>query len=160
MATGFGPWRRRYTRSHLPETPGGLSDEAEEMLTRCLTKDPRERWTAAQLLQHPFVDSVEEEEEEEIVCLEIRELTRKYLVDGSRDLGFSGGLQFSELRLKSNRIRIIPDGPGSGFGRRDDQVSVLSFEASHWKGIDAPNLLLQPSSDSVLPLLSMTATAF
>ncbi|GER43561.1 mitogen-activated protein kinase kinase kinase 15, partial [Striga asiatica] len=23
---------------------------------------------------------------------------------------------------------------------------VLSFEASHWQGIDAPNLLLQPSS--------------
>ncbi|GER47427.1 mitogen-activated protein kinase kinase kinase 15 [Striga asiatica] len=90
MVTGSGPW---------PET----KDPAAAIYKMaCLTKDPRERWTAAQVLQHPFFDSVEEEEEE-IVCREIRELTRKYLVDGSRDLGSGGLAIFLKLQLKSNR---------------------------------------------------------
>ncbi|KAM3191735.1 hypothetical protein ACQJBY_069160 [Aegilops geniculata] len=65
MATGAGPWQRFAspvaTLHHVafsgeaPEFPQGLSDQGKDFLARCLRQDPRERWTAEQLLEHEFV---------------------------------------------------------------------------------------------------------
>ncbi|XP_006346260.1 mitogen-activated protein kinase kinase kinase 2-like [Solanum tuberosum] len=69
MATGSVPWseikdpvsalfRIGYS-GDLPQFPNNLSNDAREFLSNCLMKCPNERWTAKQLLQHPFLQSVE-----------------------------------------------------------------------------------------------------
>ncbi|KAL5797903.1 hypothetical protein ACOSQ2_002723 [Xanthoceras sorbifolium] len=67
MASGGGaPWsnvtdpvtvlyRIAYS-SEMPELPGCLSNQAKDFLSKCLRRDPKERWTATQLLNHPFLE--------------------------------------------------------------------------------------------------------
>ncbi|XP_062106086.1 mitogen-activated protein kinase kinase kinase 18-like [Humulus lupulus] len=65
MASGGSPWpdgsdpiailyRIAYS-GESPEIPSFLSDEARDFLGRCLRRNPEERWTASQLLKHPFI---------------------------------------------------------------------------------------------------------
>ncbi|KAK1666607.1 hypothetical protein QYE76_054766 [Lolium multiflorum] len=67
MATGRAPWsdmadvlaalhRIGYTDA-VPEVPAWLSAEAKHFLSMCFARDPRDRCTAAQLLEHPFLSS-------------------------------------------------------------------------------------------------------
>uniref|UniRef100_N1QVX5 Uncharacterized protein n=1 Tax=Aegilops tauschii TaxID=37682 RepID=N1QVX5_AEGTA len=67
MATGRAPWsdmndllaavhRIGYTAA-VPEVPGWLSAEAKDFLDGCFRRQPSDRSTAAQLLDHPFVAS-------------------------------------------------------------------------------------------------------
>ncbi|KAH7372502.1 hypothetical protein KP509_17G007400 [Ceratopteris richardii] len=39
----------------LPPYGDSISSQAKDFLSKCLRRDPAERWTAEQLLQHPFV---------------------------------------------------------------------------------------------------------
>ncbi|CAA0820820.1 mitogen-activated protein kinase kinase kinase 19 [Striga hermonthica] len=39
----------------VPRVPEALSDEGRDFLARCFVKDPRRRWTAEMLMNHPFV---------------------------------------------------------------------------------------------------------
>ncbi|CAI0460369.1 unnamed protein product [Linum tenue] len=68
MATGGGsPWpesdhedpvsaiyRVGYS-GRVPDFPGWLSEQAKDFLDKCLRRDPKQRWTASQLLKHPFL---------------------------------------------------------------------------------------------------------
>jgi serine/threonine protein kinase len=67
MATGRAPWADLdlddvvavvrligYTDA-VPAAPAWLSAEAKDFLDKCLRRDASERWTAAQLLEHPFL---------------------------------------------------------------------------------------------------------
>ncbi|PON32026.1 Serine/threonine protein kinase [Parasponia andersonii] len=65
MASGGSPWpnagdpiailyRIAYS-GELPEFPSFLSSEAKDFLAKCLRINPDERWTASQLLKHPFL---------------------------------------------------------------------------------------------------------
>ncbi|KAK9054791.1 hypothetical protein SSX86_025870 [Deinandra increscens subsp. villosa] len=65
MATGKPPWSQHYqevaalfyigtTKSH-PPIPDQLSFEAQDLLLKCLHKEPKLRPSASDLLQHPFV---------------------------------------------------------------------------------------------------------
>ncbi|VFQ61739.1 unnamed protein product [Cuscuta campestris] len=65
MATGGGsPWPKATDPASLlyhighsgesPEIPDFLSDQAKDFLGKCLTTNPGDRWTAEQLLTHPF----------------------------------------------------------------------------------------------------------
>ncbi|CAL4947947.1 unnamed protein product [Urochloa decumbens] len=66
MATGRAPWsgggddllavlhRIGYTDA-VPDVPSWLSADAKDFLSRCFARDAAERWTAAELLDHPFV---------------------------------------------------------------------------------------------------------
>ncbi|XP_051221603.1 mitogen-activated protein kinase kinase kinase 18-like [Lolium perenne] len=65
MATGRAPWsgidnvlaavhRIGYTDA-VPETPAWLSPEAKEFLATCFARNARDRATAAELLEHPFL---------------------------------------------------------------------------------------------------------
>ncbi|KAF7023305.1 hypothetical protein CFC21_035854 [Triticum aestivum] len=67
MATGRAPWsdmddvlaamhRIGYTDA-VPEVPAWLSAEAKRFLAMCFARDARDRCTAAQLLEHPFLAS-------------------------------------------------------------------------------------------------------
>lgn len=67
MGTGGVPWPRfadpvaaLHHVAHsgdVPDAPAWFSDEGKDFLARCLMRDPTERWTAEQLLEHPFVVS-------------------------------------------------------------------------------------------------------
>ncbi|KAF0926528.1 hypothetical protein E2562_026017 [Oryza meyeriana var. granulata] len=65
MATGRAPWSDMddvvaavrligYTDA-VPEAPEWLSPEAKDFLDKCFRRRTGERWTAAQLLEHPFL---------------------------------------------------------------------------------------------------------
>lgn len=64
MATGNPVWRCSDISKllmtiglgdQLPEIPQNLSEEGKDFLEKCLMKDPKKRWTAEMLLEHPFV---------------------------------------------------------------------------------------------------------
>ncbi|KAL0740649.1 hypothetical protein Bca4012_082162 [Brassica carinata] len=66
MATGSPPWtearedpvsvlyRVGYS-GETPELPYSLTEEAKDFLKMCFEKEAKERWTATQLLSHPFL---------------------------------------------------------------------------------------------------------
>ncbi|CAI9787588.1 unnamed protein product [Fraxinus pennsylvanica] len=68
MATGGSPWPnlthpssllyRIALSEELPEFPAFLSDKAKDFLNKCLRRDPKERWTATQLVKHPFLEEL------------------------------------------------------------------------------------------------------
>ncbi|CDP10763.1 unnamed protein product [Coffea canephora] len=66
MATGGSPWPNATNAAslmyeigfsgELPEAPDFLSEQATDFLSKCLRRDPQERWTAKQLLNHQFLE--------------------------------------------------------------------------------------------------------
>ncbi|KAL0444012.1 UNVERIFIED_CONTAM: Mitogen-activated protein kinase kinase kinase [Sesamum latifolium] len=63
MSTGTSPWPNEPSTLHriafsgeTPRIPTFLSDVARDFLSKCLKVDPRDRWTAKQLLGHRFLD--------------------------------------------------------------------------------------------------------
>ena len=67
MATGKPAWQcqpgtdanallfRIWGGKESPAIPSGLSEEGKDFLEKCFLCDPRKRWTARMLLDHPFV---------------------------------------------------------------------------------------------------------
>ncbi|WOL14818.1 mitogen-activated protein kinase kinase kinase 3 [Canna indica] len=67
MVTGAQPWANLGGKGasgamlsigyggEVPEFPAQLSDVGRDFLDKCLRRDAKERWTAEQLLQHPFL---------------------------------------------------------------------------------------------------------
>ncbi|KAM7277416.1 hypothetical protein ACFE04_019282 [Oxalis oulophora] len=68
MITGGSPWGnvenplsviyRIGCSDELPEFPSGLSEQGRDFLGKCLRRNPNERWSANQLLKHPFLISI------------------------------------------------------------------------------------------------------
>ncbi|KAL3509809.1 hypothetical protein ACH5RR_029210 [Cinchona calisaya] len=68
MATGCLPWPNATNApsliymiafsGELPEIPDFLSEQAKDFLSKCLRRDPKERWTAKQLLNHQFLEGI------------------------------------------------------------------------------------------------------
>ncbi|KAG7537991.1 Protein kinase domain [Arabidopsis suecica] len=72
MATGSSPWpelndvvaaiyKIGFT-GESPEIPVWLSEKGKDFLKKCLRKDSKQRWSVQELLQHPFLDDVDDEE--------------------------------------------------------------------------------------------------
>ncbi|GBG83159.1 hypothetical protein CBR_g36775 [Chara braunii] len=65
MATGRAPWSdvedimsalfRIACTDEVPAFPEHLSVEAKDFLSKCLVREPSRRWSASQLLEHPFL---------------------------------------------------------------------------------------------------------
>lgn len=81
MATGSTPWPdmkdpvsalyRIGFSGDVPEIPRWLSEKGKDFLSKCLRRDPRERWTAKEFLdQHPFLAEVDSD-----YSVEIKEFT-------------------------------------------------------------------------------------
>nr|XP_033793634.1 mitogen-activated protein kinase kinase kinase 4 isoform X7 [Geotrypetes seraphini] len=71
MVTGKRPWHEyehnfqimyKVGMGHKPPIPERLSPEGKDFLCHCLESDPKMRWTASQLLDHPFVKVCTDEE--------------------------------------------------------------------------------------------------
>ncbi|KAK6134711.1 hypothetical protein DH2020_031537 [Rehmannia glutinosa] len=63
MSTGEPPWPNETSTLHRiafsgepPKIPGFLSELGKDFLSKCLRVDPKQRWTAGELLKHPFLD--------------------------------------------------------------------------------------------------------
>lgn len=67
MATGMSPWPNANSdplsilykiaySGELPNFPVFLSTKAKDFLSKCLQIDPKSRWTAKQLINHPYVE--------------------------------------------------------------------------------------------------------
>ncbi|KAI4322524.1 hypothetical protein L6164_022209 [Bauhinia variegata] len=75
MATGSSPWSKvanpvsvlyRIAYSgETPEIPVFLSEQAKDFLGNCLKRNPKDRWTATQLLKHPFLEEFNSKEIQE-----------------------------------------------------------------------------------------------
>ncbi|GER54903.1 mitogen-activated protein kinase kinase kinase [Striga asiatica] len=131
MGTGSGPWPemkdpaaalyRIAFSDDSPVVPGGFSDAARDMLARCLMRDPRERWSAAQLLQHPFFDSGEEEE----IGL-IRKSPTSVIID--RGIWDSFGESPGEVESNSDspreRVRALVGDDFPGWAQGEDWITV------------------------------------
>ncbi|KAK8527205.1 hypothetical protein V6N13_085058 [Hibiscus sabdariffa] len=79
MSTGNSPWLELNDpvsalykigfSGDVPEIPRWLSEEGKDFLGKCLKRDLKERWTAEELLQHPFL------EESDTLLKEVKEST-------------------------------------------------------------------------------------
>ncbi|KVH88985.1 mitogen-activated protein kinase kinase kinase 18-like [Cynara cardunculus var. scolymus] len=77
MATGGSPWPnandpvsvlyRIGFSGEIPEIPDGFSNQAKDFVRKCLIRDPKQRWTAKQLLKHPFIGEFDDHPKE-IIC--------------------------------------------------------------------------------------------
>ncbi|XP_044469884.1 mitogen-activated protein kinase kinase kinase 20-like [Mangifera indica] len=72
----FGLLIRIGVGDELPVIPGELSEEGKDFLVKCFVKDPKQRWTADMLLNHPFVsvDSSFDDHGDEIFTLKEEEI--------------------------------------------------------------------------------------
>lgn len=78
MATGGSPWSnvndpvsvlyRIAFSGEIPEIPDGFSDQAKDFVSKCLIRDPKQRWTAKQLLKHPYIGEFDDHNPKEIIC--------------------------------------------------------------------------------------------
>ncbi|KAI3675202.1 hypothetical protein L1987_84788 [Smallanthus sonchifolius] len=57
--------------SKIPEIPDGFSDQAKDFVSKCLVRDPRRRWTAMELLEHPFIQQFDDDFDQ-MVCEKLR----------------------------------------------------------------------------------------
>ncbi|XP_038597948.1 mitogen-activated protein kinase kinase kinase 4 isoform X2 [Tachyglossus aculeatus] len=71
MVTGKRPWHEyehnfqimyKVGMGHKPPIPERISPEGKDFLSHCLESDPKMRWSASQLLDHPFVKVCTDEE--------------------------------------------------------------------------------------------------
>ncbi|GMJ05081.1 mitogen-activated protein kinase kinase kinase 15 [Hibiscus trionum] len=69
MSTGNSPWLELTDpvsalykigfSGDVPEIPRWLSEEGKDFVGKCLKRDLKERWTAEELLQHPFLEETD-----------------------------------------------------------------------------------------------------
>ncbi|XP_059442183.1 mitogen-activated protein kinase kinase kinase 18-like [Corylus avellana] len=122
MATGSTPWQdmndpvsalyRIGFSGDVPEIPMWLSEKAKDFLSKCLRRDPRERWTAKELLdQHPFLAEVDSEQ-----SLEIKEFTMSS-PNSVLEQGFWDSLEVLKCPRNTTHEGISSDSPAERIRR-------------------------------------------
>ncbi|KAH7510519.1 hypothetical protein FEM48_ZijujUnG0104100 [Ziziphus jujuba var. spinosa] len=115
MATGGSPWSnvgcdpvgalyRIAFSGESPEFPSFLSEQAKDFLGQCLKRNPKQRWTASQLLKHPFL------EEFNSCSKQIQESNSSSCSPTSiLDRGIWNSLEESETRCCENENSTVAD---------------------------------------------------
>ncbi|XP_022975725.1 mitogen-activated protein kinase kinase kinase 18-like [Cucurbita maxima] len=117
MATGEHPWadikdpvsalyRIGFT-GELPEAPRWLSERARDFVAKCLLKVPKERWTAKQLLEHPFLQEFDSESEIESSRMKTMNSSPRCVLDQS----FWDSMEDSKTPLKVTHQASLEDCP-------------------------------------------------
>lgn len=111
MASGVSPWpnaadpfsvlHRIACSGESPEIPGFLSEEAKDFLGNCLRRNRKERWTATQLLKHPFLEEFNSESNGKEIQEPISSSPTSIL-----DHGFWNSMEESETRGDSILTRF------------------------------------------------------
>ncbi|KAJ8754873.1 hypothetical protein K2173_015385 [Erythroxylum novogranatense] len=147
MATGFNPWSELSDpvsalykigfSNEVPDFPGWFSDQGKDFLSKCLCRDPKERWNIKELLEHPFLD----ESEVQYYSKEVGEFTRSNSPSCVLDHGFwdsmdslespdGGGCSNSPAermrRLTGSSMSIVSN--VSSWTWEDDWITVRSSE--------------------------------
>ncbi|XP_073057571.1 mitogen-activated protein kinase kinase kinase 18-like [Primulina eburnea] len=114
MATGSNPWPemkdpasalyRIANSGDVPEIPALFSDSGKDFLSKCLTRDRNERWTAAELLQHDFLGGS---------CGEIREEFTRKSPTSVMDQGFWDSLEESDSSRNATNISSTLESPAN-----------------------------------------------
>ncbi|KAG9153784.1 hypothetical protein Leryth_005913, partial [Lithospermum erythrorhizon] len=136
MATGSNPWpelkepvsalyRIGYSEDEL-ELPNWFSGEAKEFLRNCLMRNPKERWTAKQLLEHKFFNELEGNSK--MVTLLGRKSPTSIL-----DQDIWDSFEVSEASCSASRIsKLILDGGSAlnlpGWIDEEDWITVRSID--------------------------------
>ncbi|KAG8365094.1 hypothetical protein BUALT_Bualt18G0068500 [Buddleja alternifolia] len=122
MATGSNPWPemkdpasalyRIAFSGDVPEFRGEFSDGAKDFVAKCLMRVSKERWTAAELLKHPFFSSGEEK------WSEIRKSPTSVM-----EQGFWNDLEESDPSRSCTGTDSVSDSPSGRVGALIGDVS-------------------------------------
>lgn len=136
MSTGNSPWPELNDpvsalykigfSGEIPEIPSWLSEKGKDFLGNCLKRDLKERWTAKELLQHPFL------EESDTLLKEVKEST----MDSPNtvlDQGFWDSLNVVESPKNLIPIEISMNSPTDRIKKLlQSTLSPPSPNASNW----------------------------
>lgn len=129
MATGGSPWPNATNPASIlyqiaysgesPQIPTFLSDQAKDFLKKCLKINPKDRWTAEQLLNHPFL------QESNTIPKQNQELINTSSPTSILDQGIWNSMEGDDL------IRTLPslDSPS----QRVRKLRLGSPEMPEWK---------------------------
>lgn len=133
MATGRAPWADVFDpvsafyrvgfSDDVPEVPGFLSKEGEDFLGKCLKRDPLERWSVSELLNHPFLVGSEPEPDCVVDEFEFDGFgldSPRCVLDYEKDP--NPGRE-SVTESPAERIRRLSGGNGVSFWEMDDWAS-------------------------------------
>ncbi|KAE9585622.1 hypothetical protein Lal_00009907 [Lupinus albus] len=108
IATGFAPWPNvqdpvsilyhvAYS-NEVPEIPSFLSHQAKDFLGKCFMRNPKERWSASQLLKHPFLVEISFKGKQ---IMESNSCSPTSILDQ----GFWNSVEESECQLGNNLVQ-------------------------------------------------------
>ncbi|KAI5063954.1 hypothetical protein GOP47_0020624 [Adiantum capillus-veneris] len=139
MATGRPPWSHAQltplaalmqigaAQQALPPLPDCLSPEAKDFLSKCLHRNPKERWTASQLLKHPFLQKKNVNQGLSSVCRHHAEEAAAPLSPTSvLDVGAVGGDSTSSWESNRRSVPLLHCPEVGRFGR--GMASVTAAE--------------------------------
>nr|GMC62318.1 mitogen-activated protein kinase kinase kinase NPK1-like [Ipomoea batatas] len=130
MATGAPAWKyadvagllmRIGVGEEIPEIPGKLSVDGQDFLGKCFIKDPRKRWTAEMLLNHPFISG-----EENGATVSLREASASAPSPSPRC-----PFDFPDWVSESSSITSLPR-PESEYSPADRLRGIVSHQSPNW----------------------------
>ncbi|KAM1135558.1 hypothetical protein ACFX19_045238 [Malus domestica] len=133
MVTGRPPWGNEIWNpvaavlkiacgNEKPQFPQKLSDEGLDFLARCLERDPKRRWSAKELLNHPFVSGN---------SMQFSRNGAAYSPASTLDIGlYEEGSDCSDQGFESCDRDEFPSSPSRNPFSRRQQISENHLESS------------------------------
>lgn len=173
MATGSHPWPESNNplstlyrigfSGDVPEPPAWFSDEATDFLSKCLERDCKERWTAQQLMKHPFLEQVFDSNS---ACPGQHKdtFTRRDSPVSVLDQGFWESVEESEDQRNSTHVSSSSNSPAERI------TSLISSDLPNWdwdedwvtvrnKDIEESSVIMEPNDrELIIPADSYTVS--